>query len=143
MTGNLACASPDEWANQPIPQNIYKAVVCPITNAVDCSYPCSCGFRNADNAIIVDCIGKNMTEAPARLPTRPDSNHTELYLTDNKLQALPDFSLSGYEFLSKLAIGHNNLSSLSNITILPLHLQVSVYHKILFKTFSCDLNSIF
>lgn len=146
VTGSLVCSSPEQWKDVPVSNMSYKAVTCPITPPgvpTNCSYPCTCEFRRADMAIIVDCIGKNLTEAPPKLPTRPDSNRTELYLTDNSLIALPDFSLPGYQYVSKLAIGKNNISSLGNVTMLPPHLQVIELHNNNLSTINYDVIQVF
>lgn len=129
MPGNLACAEPDSWQSTPVVEVKSKAITCPLalSAASICPRPCSCALRVADTALIIDCIGKNLTEAPAALPMSPSSNHTELYLTHNKLEKLPDFTQPGYEMVSRLALGSNNITKIHNVTNLPKILQVRLF----------------
>ncbi|KAK3924767.1 Protein toll [Frankliniella fusca] len=125
--GNMACATPEKWKDEPVLKVSSRAVTCPLTSlneTLACPYPCECAFRPADDAVIVDCIGKNLTVAPAELPTHSQSNHTELYLTHNRLNLLPDFTFPGYQMISKLAAGHNNITSLHNIKTMPPIMQI-------------------
>lgn len=129
VPGNLICAGPAEVMNEPVENVPSKAVTCPLASIGDassCPHPCQCHFRTADLAIIVDCIEKNLTSPPAEIPFSSKSNHTELYLTKNRLRSLPDFNLPGYQSISKLAIGHNNITSLNNITAIPPNIRVSI-----------------
>ncbi|KAJ1529155.1 hypothetical protein ONE63_005964 [Megalurothrips usitatus] len=131
VPGKLTCSAPEKWVNEPIETVRSTALTCPTTPSgalLTCPSPCECEYRIADKAIIVDCIKKNLTEAPAQLPTSHESNHTELYLSHNHLRKFPDFGLPGYEKISKLDVGYNNITSLRNITSMPQSMQVIELH---------------
>ncbi|XP_064616279.1 toll-like receptor 4 [Liolophura sinensis] len=80
------------------------------------TFPCLCAVSLGDD-VIIDCSHRNLTFVPKNIP----QNVTELLLSYNKIETLPNGVFMSYHYLQSLDISYNNLSYLGSGAFDGLH----------------------
>ena len=118
LIGESKCHGPSEYHDMTITDLRSETLQCNVNEGdfqVECPDKCKCFMRPEDNAFIVDCTYKGLTEAPRKLdcPRNYRIDHIELNLTGNYLTKMPDLGQNGYNNVTILGLDHNNISSVT------------------------------
>ncbi|XP_039300523.1 protein toll [Nilaparvata lugens] len=142
-THGLLCAGPGTLKDKEVTTISSRAVTCDVHHLHDlvsmddrasCPHRCQCSYRQADSALLVDCMDLGLVhlDHAFMLPTYniythfSRINHTILYLNRNELQSLPQHLDKGFMKVTHLYLASNNLSYINitqlspNITVLDL-----------------------
>ncbi|XP_003704992.1 toll like receptor [Megachile rotundata] len=126
IPGNLTCHGPAVQTCMVVDKLQSKSFVCPTLKP--CPSGCSCWIRRNDNALLVDCSYKNLTQIPQHIQTIFDYR-LELNFVGNNLTKMPSLAEIGLNNVSTptLLLANNSLKEISldelpsNIEILELH----------------------
>ncbi|XP_011506342.1 PREDICTED: protein toll-like [Ceratosolen solmsi marchali] len=123
--GGLSCSSPDYMSGRKLTELRTKKLKCLIQSSYSrpgdpcgSDSPCDCWLRPADRALILDCAAKNLTRPPPWIDART-VERIELDLAMNRLEAMPDMNVKGYQKVRTLNLSRNNIDRVHEKLISP------------------------
>lgn len=123
---NLFCKEPDWLYNKHLVDLSSKSLKCLIDEPhnwnAECPDKCECWIRPENSAYLIDCSGKNLTQAP-KLIKAPDDYFIEINLSNNYLTNMPPLNRYGYEKVTVMLLSSNHIL---NIPIEPLSMHIRV-----------------
>lgn len=125
IPGDVTCAEPSWFRGSPLTTVPSALLTCQF-NDTTCPNHCDCHYRIADNALVVNCERADLVSIPDSLPVYNATNHTEIYLSYNRINKFPSTLGRGYQNVTKYLLADNDISYI-NLTILSPKLQVSCY----------------
>ena len=116
--GKSKCHGQSDFRETAITDLRSKTFKCNVSKpdlAAECLDKCKYDMHAENNTLIVDCAYKDLMEAPPKLDCLPNRqiDHIELNLTGNLLKKIPDLAKNGYNKVTVLMLGHNNISNVT------------------------------
>ncbi|XP_014203428.1 protein toll [Copidosoma floridanum] len=124
--GDLVCHSPEYMRGAQVFELRAKTLKCMVENTQarpgdPCSPTndaCTCWLRPEDQALLLDCVARNLTRAPEWIDTR-DVAKVELDLRMNNLEEPPSMYKKGYDKVTSLNLAHNRISFIDEELLSP------------------------
>ncbi|KAK6628561.1 hypothetical protein RUM43_002376 [Polyplax serrata] len=126
IPGNLTCDSPEELKGIQATQANSRQLTCELDADYNCPKSCECKLRRSDWGLIVNCTNRGLLEIPRELPLVKYTNHTELFLTGNRIQHLPNTTFVGYQNVTHMYLSRNQIQNIDTGFLSPKIQELAV-----------------